>query len=627
MKYNQIRRALGELSAKSSALSWLRQRLPLVFIIVAFAGIGTFFLIDSHADTPSASINADNGTVDGCATVQSDSSASDGKDVMFNSCDADLTASPITIPASVSASQAQLGFNMGASFTNPTAMAAMKAIGATIARWQPGWGNVENYSTGDLSLGSATEAALAYSGQNGIQPLAVCAYGPPYSNVFDLTVGSGGAKTGDYTIPINGSVASIDMPLDYVMLKGNAQLTATGKWGYYGALIASVDTSSNTITLASALTTNLPAGTQLVVNRLRYDSPADQSQTNPSLLAYFRYCGFVADRIAANSATGWVSIWNEPAWAHDPWDARGKFYDTVPSGMNDDSRMKMFLQYALTVNNLPNGVKMINGATDKTGSNSILSQQGLSPTTATVANNIDVESIHPYGNLPDEGMWDPEEVNSAGNAYVNLNPTVDAGGNFNPMAFRDSKANIGLSVMATEVGTDYSDDKRQAVWLTRRVATSWGSNVIPVLYEFDNADGSNFGVWNSKTDTPRLAYYSLQRMMSLVKDVGGSGGSVSSTPSFVGYSAGQWPPYATSIYGKEGTLLLVWQRTGYNTTTEWDTIPTPATYSAEFNLPSGDQVVSATDLITGDSVPTSVSGNQLTLGAVGEDVQAILIKP
>jgi hypothetical protein len=600
-------------------------RLLIVLFIVIFGGIGTYFLLGSHASTPTASLNADKGLLAGCATVQSDNKASDGNDVLFGGCSSDLIPSPITIPATEPASQAQLGFNMGASFTNLTAFAAMKATGATIARWQPAWGGVENYSSGDLSLGSATEASLAYTAQNGIQPLAVCGYGPPYSNVFDLTVGSAGAKTGDYTIPVSGSVASVDTPLDYVMLTGNAQIVKEGKWGYYGALIASINTSNNTITLASALTDNLPAGTKLVVNRLRYASPADQSLTDPSLIAYFRYCGFVADRIAANGNTGWVSIWNEPPWTHDPWDARGKFYDTAPAGMNDDTGMKMFLQYALTINNLPLSVRIINGSTDRAGENGLLSQD-LNPTSTTVADNIDAEGIHPYGNLPDSAMWDSAEPNSAESEYALLNPKVNAA-NFDTLSYGDAQTNSGLNVIATEVGTPEPNDLRQAVWLTRRVATSWGSNVIPVLYEFDNADGSNYGVWNSKTDTPRLAYYSLQRMMNLVKGLGGSGGVTSSVPSFIGYSGGQWPPYATAVYGKDETLLLVWQRTGYNSYTTWDTIPTPATYSAKFDLPAGDQVVSATDLITGTSVPTSIDGNQLTLGAVGENVQAILLKP
>lgn len=56
---------------------------PLALIVIAFAGTGTYFLVSSHAATPTTSLNADKGTLTSCVITQSNSSASDGKYVQF----------------------------------------------------------------------------------------------------------------------------------------------------------------------------------------------------------------------------------------------------------------------------------------------------------------------------------------------------------------------------------------------------------------------------------------------------------------------------------------------------------------------------------------------------------------
>jgi hypothetical protein len=53
-----------------------------LFVII-FAGLGMYLLIGSHAATPYAATNADKGTLAGCATAQTDGTASDGASVVF----------------------------------------------------------------------------------------------------------------------------------------------------------------------------------------------------------------------------------------------------------------------------------------------------------------------------------------------------------------------------------------------------------------------------------------------------------------------------------------------------------------------------------------------------------------
>jgi hypothetical protein len=56
-------------------------------VVLVVAGLGVYlFNFSKAATSPYASLNADTGTLAGCAAAQSDSTASDGKSVVFNGC-------------------------------------------------------------------------------------------------------------------------------------------------------------------------------------------------------------------------------------------------------------------------------------------------------------------------------------------------------------------------------------------------------------------------------------------------------------------------------------------------------------------------------------------------------------
>jgi hypothetical protein len=61
------------------------QKIKLFTFVFAVAGVGTFLLVTSHASTPYASLNADNGALTSPAVINTDASASDGKSVTFGS--------------------------------------------------------------------------------------------------------------------------------------------------------------------------------------------------------------------------------------------------------------------------------------------------------------------------------------------------------------------------------------------------------------------------------------------------------------------------------------------------------------------------------------------------------------
>jgi hypothetical protein len=69
--------SIGKIIYKSQA--------TLLIIIIVFVGLGTYLILNSHAATPYVSLNASKGTLAGSATAISDTTASDGKKVVFGS--------------------------------------------------------------------------------------------------------------------------------------------------------------------------------------------------------------------------------------------------------------------------------------------------------------------------------------------------------------------------------------------------------------------------------------------------------------------------------------------------------------------------------------------------------------
>jgi hypothetical protein len=109
------------------------RRLTIVFSLLILAGIGTYFLSGSHAATPYASYNADEGTLAGGATTQLCTGASDGNCVLFN---ADTTTSSDTAagtPGITLGTGDEVDFNNASSAASQ--MAIMKADGVQWLRF------------------------------------------------------------------------------------------------------------------------------------------------------------------------------------------------------------------------------------------------------------------------------------------------------------------------------------------------------------------------------------------------------------------------------------------------------------------------------------------------------------
>jgi hypothetical protein len=356
-----------------------------------------------------------------------------------------------------------LGFNM-ANLNNEWEFQMAQAAGSTEARFQPGWGAVQNMA-GTFSMPTIDETALGWCSTYGFHPLLVAAYGPPYQSIGNFTVAQA-YPVGTTSIKLNESLSSVVVPYCHVQGAGNSQIVAEGRWGYYGALITGVDTSSGTITLASATTGTLTLGGTLVINKLLYPSCATASPTDPSVVAYANYVAYIAGRIPAHGLTGRVEIWNEPPWAHDPWDHRGGFYDTVPMGITPYSP-NFGIAENLVQTTAPTGVHYNWAGPNKTGFASVLtSKMSPSITGTEVANSISCEGFHPYGNSPEDGIWDPNilaGVTNANNSYTAILPGANWSGNTVYARYLNlQNPSLGFKQNITETGCAVQDGVRKA---------------------------------------------------------------------------------------------------------------------------------------------------------------------
>ena len=169
----------------------------------------------------------------------------------------------------------------------------------------------------------------------------------------------------------------------------------SARHSYAGALVTGVhqtDATHGTLTLASALTSALPADSTTLysVNEYLHPPAATFSPSDPSVIAYAKYAKFLAQTIAAAGLTGEVELWNEPPWVPDPWDSRADFYDTFPGvlspGPQSPSLPNWGFVAALQGQTTIPGVTYTWAGTNKSGDNSVLNPSMLANTGVPLLN-------------------------------------------------------------------------------------------------------------------------------------------------------------------------------------------------------------------------------------------------
>lgn len=512
------------------------------------------------------------------------------------------------------ASRAVLGYNSNSKLTKAAVQAA-KDGGATVMRVNPGWDTVETWKDGGggaLALSASSENFLTYCSEVGIEPMLVASYGPPRSTVKELTL-SADVAIGSTVLPTGSTTGVLGRTTDFAQKMDGTQIVADGRWAYYGALVDAVGGSS--VTLAAKTSIALKKNEVIRIQRLAYPPLYTKSKTDPSVVAFMRYAKFLAERIAAHGLKGTVCLWNEDTWAHDTWNRGYLFFDSKPAEVEEATRLRSILEAALEAT-LPTGVTFINGASDKSESSSLISQ--FNPTVEQVSGRFYGDGMHDYGDNPEQTAWDP------GDAFTVVN-TEDASANFPGMERKHLEKGLPLRSVSTECGSNISNETRQAVHSLRRVASHFGMDVPSVIYSLADAN-DNFPLMSS-TLVPRAAYTALQRLMGLVAGLGADGGRSVAIPTLIACAQPTWPLMTSALYGVNGGLLLVWQRTYRTAPGAWSSIPTPATYPATFWLDARYKVKEALNVRTGAAVVPEVSGRAVTIPGVSEDVIALRTEP
>ena len=428
-----------------------------------------------------------------------------------------------------------LGWNVA--LTNEWEFEKVRAARGREVRVQFAWEQVESFAEGKLALPPKFEQALKWCQKYELEPLIVAAYGPPRARLMELTV-TRDVPAGSTVLPVTAEagqgkqLTDIQVPACHVLkAERNQQLVRNSKWGYYGALIAAVDAGQGTLTLAAATEAAVPAQTKLVVNQLRYPSVATIDPTDPSLAAYHRYVRFLADQIAAHGLKGKVEIWNEPPWAHDPWDHREAFYDQVPAGVTPKASPNWGMLRTLLTDTLPAGVRYTWGGSHKSGSRGVLFLPAPSPTQAQIAASVSSEGWHPYGPNPESILWDSARLLQPGNVFEKGLEGTNAGSNFKQGRQR-AAANLqqhGWTVtqQISETGFETANQLAKARFAVRTFLAHLAAGPAPQIdrinfYRLSEGEEAKpgFGMIDPRTRTEWPAYAALKALMNDVATLG-----------------------------------------------------------------------------------------------------------
>ena len=582
-----------------------------------------------------------------------------------------LGAVPVSQPAS------GLGFNVDA--TNDWEFQQAAAAGAKHVRFGCSWGDAHGGHAGGAELQSAPPnnvsqgytlasgcaQAIASAKKYGLTADITAIYGPPYQQILALNVTSN-AAVGATSVQVSFAsgvgglnLSSIQFPYDY--LYGSANYGEISyKHSYPGTLITSVSQSGNsgTINLASALQVPLTAGTPLLVNRVLYPSAASNSPTDPSVLAYIGYVKYLGSQCSAAGASCQIGLWNEPAWPDDCWDNRGDCYDNNPGYNEQNYGPNYGFVAALQATTASQGVTYSWAGTDKSGDNSVLGgylKQYTGTTFYQTNNPITAQSSHPYGNNPEDNMWNwpctlalPKTTNMWGacntlsTSYSNADEVQ-----IDTLATQATNSSFKLDFDITETGFSLSwgDAAHQARYIMRQYLGFIAGNVKVVdfmdLYDCD----LNFGMINqvqgssgcntnpTTAGTPRPSYTALSGLESDLAAINHSAPTsytLSTLPSVASYT-GTYPLQVMHMVGAangaagNSDYMALWQLSNCNTNGCWSQLGSPTGAPLVINIPSGMQVVSAINLDTRAAVSYTTSGQQIKL-SVSDDPIAILVQ-
>jgi hypothetical protein len=566
-----------------------------------------------------------------------------------------------------------LGFNVEPSNDWEFQMAA--AAGATSVRFQCGWATTETQSAPPANTNGSTKFVLQAGCQSGLisaqryglKPTVLAAYGSPYHAILQVSLPTG-ASAGSTQLKISllsgiggDTLNQIAFPNDTIIATSGNQISQLHS--YAGTLITGVTLTgptTATLTLASALTSSLPASssTSYTINEYLHAPAASFSPTDPSNIAFAAYAEFLAQSVQDASLQGEIEIWNEPPWPDDPWDDRADFYDSAPATSSAVILAPPYMPNFGFVAAIQaqtaryNGVNFVWGGTEKSGASSLFNwmQGDTGVALAQPVQAVTTESIHPYGNSPEDSLWIesclkgtilPYPAGPTPFSVCNLNGVP--GGNASlgeQFSLRQQSRNStwGVRREITETGfpATSGDGLHKARFITRQFLGYEAAGVTPIeFYRLFDTSSFNWGFVSQTASTdgshaPNAAYEAISGLVSDLKSISAIApvSALSAIlPQITQYS-GTYPLDEVTFLGaqsgatSDSFLMALWQRSD---STNWGTLVSPVLASVTVTIPPNMVVKSVLNIDTRGTVGYSQAGLALTLQVSDDPVEILLV--
>jgi hypothetical protein len=563
---------------------------------------------------------------------------------------------------------AGLGFNLNPENEWEFKLAA--AAGATYARFQCGWSEVEIQTAPPQNLDASTpyvlqsdcQSGLALAQKYGMHPTIIAAYGSPFHPILSIVVPAGapGGSTSidvQFASGVGGDTIGSLAPLYDTIFASNGSHTSAHH-SYAGALITGVnqiDATHATLTLASALTSALPASSTKLytISEFLHPPAATFSPSDPSVIAYAKYAQFLAQSIAAAGLTGVVELWNEPPWDDDPWDERADFYDTFPGIIRPGPQRPGLPNWgfvaALQDQTPIPGVTFTWAGTNKSGDNSVL-DPGMFANTGVLfkqpATVVTSESFHPYANNPEDNIWSESCLEAtikpypAAPAYfascnwisTSTSNALKAAQETLVQKSRNSSWGIAHSITETGFALNGGDVFHQARFIMRQFLGFQADGVTPIeFYRLYDTSSAKLTFTDPNTQDPLPAYTAIAGLMADIAEIKNAPVAKPTALSSVVSFNGTFPLDTVHIVGSRpgdtasSEIFALWQQSVVGVNAKWGALPQPNATPVTIAVPAGSIVSAVINLDTREAVSYIASGQQITLDVSDDPVEVLLV--
>ena len=285
--------------------------------------------------------------------------------------------------------------------------AAAKAIGMSHVRFDATWADneVQNCpanTSGGYSETAALSAGISNSVAYGMKPDVVGVYWAPFCQIATGTLTNAlsvGSTQATLTLA-TGSLSAFTYMQTCLYVTTNPSSYISNKHSYCGVYLTAA--SGNTVTLASAATEAVPAGTPIQVFLVLYPPvlpPTNGSYlTLPGIVGYDNYVMWLAGLLHAANLIASIETWNEPPWSDECSDAAVNCMDNPPPNGSIQPGFGLELPASLINKTPPAGVCWQNGYSDESGQGSLFWGNYLSryQPSLSVIKNFCGESMHMY---------------------------------------------------------------------------------------------------------------------------------------------------------------------------------------------------------------------------------------